>query len=270
MLTNYHLRLRPSWHLTPFVESLNEHVLRFTSDRVEKDEAFMSSLPTKGGHAARRQHRMAAELAVEYFRGSLFLRNARFLGRHAPGRFLQHMAAEGIADARASFDGWRNVWRFLLGQHPELAGRIGRCRFCARFFYRYHRNDTLCSPVCRIGPGLVKRLPAAWKAEMRRRVRAGVQRIREFESSHNRSIGEYARRRSTPFFGPVLGVRMKRLDSLRGIANRLAFLSAWRFVFVDEHRTRNVRDRIALCTVCGELFYRYRMNQQPAAGEHAS
>lgn len=247
-------RLQPIVHLRPFVDSLNadapSHLLRGPSE-----DSLIAMLSSRHGTTGIPNLHLAARIAMEHLASRAYLVNDRFVGTHLGAPFLKHMRHAGTPDVRASFQAWFEVWRFLRTQYPKLDGRIGRCVFCARFFYRYHRKDEFCSPMCRIGPRLVKKLPQRWKAEARNRVLTAANKVSGFEASHDKNVGAIARGYAYLFLAPMLAGKVESLRSLAKVTDTHAFLSAWQFLFSEQ--ARDMTNRLGLCPMCNQLFYRY-------------
>lgn len=257
-----HVRLRPRVDLRPFFDFLNRDAT--TSGIVTKLAKMLTDQPrlpslTDRSEAVAKFDVVALEAVARLSRRPVY--GTRWVGSNIEKYFLGFTRRAGLSEAR-SFQAWRSVWRFLKTEHPDIGARIDRCEWCRAYWYRYHarsrrRRDRFCSPMCRLGQSMVKRLSETAKPFARDSLRAMINVFRETDAP-SRPLDHRARRLVKLFLDPVQH-RLPPVRSLRDATDPVACIVVWQFLF---EAVPTMSGRLRRCDRCGDLFYAYRQSQR--------
>jgi hypothetical protein len=169
--------------------------------------------------------------------------------------FDEHAEREGLTIGRA-LAAWDQAWRFVYQNSPTLRNRIAQCPLCGHFFYRYRRNATFCSTQC----ALFRQLLARHKKLIAREIADELRQARAFKNNRRAEYGkledqfaDYHKKLFAAIIRPVL-IPGPHLSHPPDISDAEAFVVMWRLLF----RSSPIREKVATCNVCGQVFVRYQ------------
>jgi hypothetical protein len=250
------LRLRPRQDFSGLLELLNSSRLQKTEFQHEIDEIVRTAPIPR----LERRHRVAVEHAVWNLAEGAGASDVRHLGYAIETRFIQPLRRRGVSIDRA-LGAWRDVWRFILTECPEVKGRIQRCSWCRRFFYRYSGPTRTCSPVCRAGQSIVRHPPIEHRAVLKKVMLHFASQIRMRPPTP--ALTRWSETVVPLFFHP-LHQRPRRPLRLRDVADQDAFEAVWALLFAG---VRDLVPRMRRCVNCTTLFYAYNLRQLSCSRE---
>lgn len=271
------LRLRPRSDFQPFLGFLNRAILSergpgdaWIENVVERRPRFKRPATPPSSQRGRQridtiekvvkvvaivQQRSAVETAGRRLGEWTYAREKRNLGSAIIKGFVRPMEADGVDYAR-SMTAWQELWWFLTSEHPEVLGRIGRCNWCGRFFYRYTRKTKSCSPLCRLAPSLVLHPNPKLRTRLKEVLLPFAEQARNKPSTP--TLARISKVVIPHFLGVIHRQNRRPFVFPQDVSDPAAFIAVWEFLFGE---VGTLCGRMRRCEVCQELLYAYRPSQ---------